>query len=530
MQNRIECLLDDRKYQTLSSLPKSIKEYQIFKFYIDLEEKMFSLFSTQNRENQLEDSILSTFEIIKEQKHILQYFIDLLVYYLLIRQKQTEITCNLLSTVLSSNENQRLFMTETIQNNKFYRKNFIIQDILYSKRIIEAEPENYAEQKKNCFYKFDEGSLGFILKENDVDSLKEFHQRNNDINKDNDFYISKNSQFSLIFTLNRVKKNSIPFKLLDFCSFYSSYDCFQFLQMNGFHYGNYTNILSVAGGNFSIINILEQNEISFDYCFEASVQHHQLNVTEWLLTNYKCEIISLTKPIKYFEYKTLFFMLLNDIDINKGKHMTPLYALCQQKEINVELIKYFIDKGADLNREGTDTHGKIITPLLSLCQQKEINAELIKYFIEKGADVNKGKYNAPLYALCQQKEINAELIKFLIDHGADVNKGGYYESPLFALCQHEEINDDVIKYLVGHGADVNKGNLNTTPLLSLCQQKEANIELIKYLIEHGADVNKGNIFSTPLVELRKQEEINTELIKYIVEHGADASKESEILV
>ena len=42
-----ECLPKVRKYQTLSSISKEIKNDKLFKLYFELEEQMFSLFSTQ---------------------------------------------------------------------------------------------------------------------------------------------------------------------------------------------------------------------------------------------------------------------------------------------------------------------------------------------------------------------------------------------------------------------------------------------------------------------------------------------------
>ena len=579
-----------RKYKTLSSIPKESNEYKIFKTYIDLEEQMFNIFSSQKTENQLEELIkpfLLKFEKVKDQKHFQQYFIDLLVYYILIRPKQAEITCNLLSILLSNNRMEHTFIMKAIQNNSFYENNSFIKDILYSQGIIDEliygdeyyeeenyEEENYEGRKSTVFSTYAKGSLEYILKENDVDSLKEYIVQNN-VNSESteiNTFQYKNSQFSLIYHSVVLTMSLISIDLLDFCSYYSSFECFQFLQTNGFPYGDLINIFSVAGGNLSIIHELEQNGVSYDFCFEISVQYHQLNVTEWLLANYDCEIISLTEPIEYYEYKTLFYMLLIDIDfdvdINKGNYKTPLITLCQQKEINPELIKYFVEQGADVNNgsdyskplfalcqheeinvelikyfvdHGADVNkeclyqGSMVTPLLVLCRKKEINVELIKYFVDHGADVNKGKYDTPLFELCQKKDINIWLIKYFVEHGADINNECIFQgisvTPLLLLCQKKDNNVELVKYFIEHGADINKEcknikeNTTITPLLSLCQQREINSDLVKYLIENGADVNKGNICTTPLLSLCKQRKVNFELIKYLVEHGANVNVE-----
>ena len=205
IKKEIECLPSIRKYQTLSSIPNDSK---VYRFYSELEEQMFSLFSNQKTTTEQEElikTILFKFESIKEQKHFSQYFVDLLVYYFLIRPKQTEITCNLLSILLSNNENQRLFIIETIQNNHLYQNHSFLQNILDSQGIHKIKPKAYEKQKNTIFSIYEKGSLEFILKENDVNSLKEYIQQNN-INKDQKIQIDKNSPFSLIFDLEVFQK------------------------------------------------------------------------------------------------------------------------------------------------------------------------------------------------------------------------------------------------------------------------------------------------------------------------------------
>ena len=93
------------------------------------------------------------------------------------------------------------------------------------------------------------------------------------------------------------------------------------------------------------------------------------------------------------------------INVKKGN---LIYLLCEQKELNVELIRYFIDHGAIVNKGNKST-------LTALCQQNDIIVELIKFFIENGSDVNKGnQYNTPLATLCHKKELNVELIQYFL--------------------------------------------------------------------------------------------------------------------
>ena len=170
-----ECLPLIRKFQTFSSIPKEIQDDKIYKFYVELEEQFFSLFSTEkttDQQDKMAKTILSTFETIKEHKHFSQYFVELLVYYILIRPKQTEISCDLLSIILSHNSNQRFSIIKTIENDIFYQNNYFIQDILFSQGIIQKEPKYYVKRKDTVFSIYERGSLQFILKENNINSLK----------------------------------------------------------------------------------------------------------------------------------------------------------------------------------------------------------------------------------------------------------------------------------------------------------------------------------------------------------------------
>ena len=188
IENEKICLPQNRKYKTISSIPTDSKDYKTFQIEIEFEEQLFSLFSTQETTEKQEEKeclIKRIIKSIKEQKPSSQffYFVDLLVYFLLIRPKQTEITCNLLSFFFLNNMYQSILI-ETIQNNKLFRNNGFINNILYSQGFINEIPEDYLKQENTVFSIYKKGSLEFILKENNVNSLKEYIQQNQNVTKD----------------------------------------------------------------------------------------------------------------------------------------------------------------------------------------------------------------------------------------------------------------------------------------------------------------------------------------------------------
>ena len=137
-----------------------------------------------------------------------------------------------------------------------------------------------------------------------------------------------------------------------------------------------------------------------------------------------------------------------------------------------------IEAGVEVNIKAGPSYNKK-TPLMAACDSG--NIELCKYLIEKGADVNiktKGYNGTPLIAASW----NIELCKYLIEEKrADVNiksEGYNATTPLIATCFSGNI--EVCKYLIEKGANVNINTDWYLPLIAACNSK--NIELCKYLI------------------------------------------------
>jgi len=87
------------------------------------------------------------------------------------------------------------------------------------------------------------------------------------------------------------------------------------------------------------------------------------------------------------------------------------------------------------------------------------NVEIIKYLIEKGADLNQpSKWTKETYIFKYTKSENLELVRMLLENGADPNcRDIYDETFLFKVCV-EEGGLEMIKLLVEYGADLNIPN------------------------------------------------------------------------
>ena len=161
-------------------------------------------------------------------------------------------------------------------------------------------------------------------------------------------------------------------------------------------------------------------------------------------------------------------------------------------------IEYFLEQGATVNDK--DPYG---APLIHVAARFNSDVDVMKYLIEKGADVNAKFFDGmttPLFFAVVFNS-NIEVAKILIDKGADVNaKDILGQTPLLCAASLSDSNIDVLKYLIDKGADVNAKDIGSqTPLHYAAQSPNPNIETLKYLIEKGADVNaKDKRGQTPL--------------------------------
>jgi len=149
---------------------------------------------------------------------------------------------------------------------------------------------------------------------------------------------------------------------------------------------------------------------------------------------------------------------VNTMYKDKIQNNYPLHTACQV--INVEIIKYLLDKGAETNTENKLS----FTPLMQITYSfmadtasTRKSLAIIDLFVAKDADLNAvsgGGHTAIAYAAERNK---LEVVKKLIAAKADVNKRG-------------------------------KSKIAYTPLMHAA--KLGNFEMVKALIEAGAEINE----------------------------------------
>ena len=189
---------------------------------------------------------------------------------------------------------------------------------------------------------------------------------------------------------------------------------------------------------------------------------------------------------------------------------------------NVELMKFLIEKGADVNNADKDGESPLHKAAV------EGHTEVVKLLIDAGADVNKANEVGwtPLHKAAGYG--HTEVVKLLIDAGAvdkDVNKADAYDATLLYHAAADG-RTEAVKLLIEAGADVNKAAKDgKTPLYWAAWG--GHKEMVRLLIAKGADVNKAAKDGwTPLHWAAWRG--HKEMVRLLIAKGADVNKANEV--
>ena len=106
-----------------------------------------------------------------------------------------------------------------------------------------------------------------------------------------------------------VNDESISF--IDLCCLFGSIHCFKYFLINQCKLSFDTEIYCIIGGNYEIIQILNQQNSTFDGCIKTSIRYHQYFISDWLLANYETQPIFADYCIENYNFQFLIFITYN---------------------------------------------------------------------------------------------------------------------------------------------------------------------------------------------------------------------------
>ena len=252
--------------------------------------------------------------------------------------------------------------------------------------------------------------------------------------------------------------------------------------------------------------------------------------------------------------------LINATDDNRGRGRVECLH-CAVRSGSLELVKFLIDRGANVNVNEKDDYGETILDYAAHTG----SLELVKFLTDKGAFeaaskgdlktveklfykdlnlINATDDNRGRVLHCAVRSGSLELVKFLIDRGAKINvneKDDYGETILDYAAHTGSLK--LVKFLSDEGAfeATRKGDiqtvkelLNKDPTLIYtkkdgsrytilhCAVSSGSLELVKFLIDRGANVNVRSDCGYTVLHYAADTG-SLKLVKFLIDKGAIVS-------
>ena len=216
--------------------------------------------------------------------------------------------------------------------------------------------------------------------------------------------------------------------------------------------------------------------------------------------------LSIATKQKYWEL--VKYLIEKGADVNtKAEYERETALILASEKENLEMVKYLVEKGASN-----------INDALRIASNKG-NLEIVKYLVEKGAS----NINQALTVALEEKDL--ELIKYLIEHGANVDYDYDNKVKTALIIASETGNFDMVKYLVEKGADINAFDDWDSISALMMASRFGYLEIVKYLVENGANINAKDYNGWSALMYASTMGYS-QIVKYLIEKGANKEEES----
>ena len=440
------------------------------------------------------------------------------------------------------------------ENERFLDCDIIRHEILSKQIEITFYPQTYSSKEDNE----EEYKIFQIIYNDDCEQLISY------LSEHPTFDIHSNIEISNSLKLKSFIIDEDSISLLDFCCFIGSPKCFKYFCMNECTLSDLTPQYSIIGGNFEIIQILNQNNVEFDDCFYLSIKYHRYSISNWLLTNYECEPVSEEDCIQNYNFKGFLFIHYNqylhydilqkdyeqEYDGDEEDDEQTIYPLPYFCLIGyLPIVQYLFSKYQLKSKNDPifiSSAGNSISaghlPILEFLFNHGCSMELktkqgltflhiaclegyfkvVEYYINHGFD-KESKTNDGLTALhIATREGYLNIVEFLIGHGCDIEaitKTGL--TPLHFASMRGYL--DIVKFLIKHGSNKEAKDFNgyTAMLFSSAQ---GYLDIVKYLYNIGCNLDvKSKSSLTPLHMACERNQL--QVVIFLIEHGCN--KESK---
>lgn len=211
--------------------------------------------------------------------------------------------------------------------------------------------------------------------------------------------------------------------------------------------------------------------------------------------------------------------------IDISSNFTPLMYAATSSAAGVDIVRYLIAHGADINASGGDYDKSPVVWHAA----KGMNIDKIRFLIDSGADKEQLKWAKLMEAVIYG---SVDEVKSVIDGGCDLfardcwgrtawllsiqvgdiakskllleagsnrgDKGHCGKTPLMYAISNERL--DMLRWLLDEGFDIeDRDEFSSTALIQACEN--GYTDCVKILLEHGADINATNASGKALTEI-----------------------------
>jgi ankyrin repeat protein len=173
-----------------------------------------------------------------------------------------------------------------------------------------------------------------------------------------------------------------------------------------------------------------------------------------------------------------------NMGINNGS--SPIY-LAAEKDVDPEIVRLLLDKGADPNQARNDTRGSAVT----MAAQQNVNPKLMKLLLTNGrikGDPNHRNFSdvTPVF-MATQRNVSLELMKLLLANGGDPNIPNKEGGTAIFMAAQKNVSPELMRLLLEAQGEPNRARLDgCTPLIFAAHQN-VGVHLMLVLLEYGAN-------------------------------------------
>ncbi|MGB7375563.1 MAG: ankyrin repeat domain-containing protein [Rivularia sp. (in: cyanobacteria)] len=175
---------------------------------------------------------------------------------------------------------------------------------------------------------------------------------------------------------------------------------------------------------------------------------------------------------------------INCVD-KKNSYQTPLMIAVSNRDVNIEMVRFLIENGADINAVG----GKYKSTVIDLAIQAG-SLDKIRFLLDAGVDINyqtSNGYDVLINAMygrdIKQDENLIPILNLLIERGVEVDGVSSYNESALKIA-YRNLRFDAVKLLLDAGAE--EKQLQWTHLIEAVAF--GSVEEVKILLEEGADI------------------------------------------